>query len=77
MADGRRPELRLVSTQAPVKNKPEKKRSSPSSSSIVIEVERGQLRESLVNATSPEDALALLGALALALVQVVRASKGV
>lgn len=43
------------------------------SSKIIIEVERGQLRESLVNALTAEDAAILLSGLAMALVRVIRA----
>lgn len=44
-------------------------------SAVVIEVERGQLRQSLVTALSSEDASALLTGLAMAIVQVIRAQQ--
>ena len=76
MADATRPALQLIKTQAPVKKKTVTPKSRPSGSSILIEVERGQMRKNQVNALTPEDALALLSGLAMALVQVVRASQG-
>ena len=78
MADSTRPALRLVKSNAPErKRSPSRQsRTSPSGSSIVIEVERGQLRQNLVHAITSEDAAALLSGLAMALVQVVRVQQG-
>lgn len=67
-----RPVLYLVKNE----QKPKRPRHAPcKGSSVVIEVESGQLRENLVNALSNEDAIALLGGLAMAIVQVIRASQ--
>jgi hypothetical protein len=44
-------------------------------SAVIIEVERGQLRESIVSALNAEDAAVLLSSLAMALVRVIRATQ--
>lgn len=61
-----------------VKNKAKPKAAiqpSRTGSTVLIEVERGELRENLVNALNAEDAAALLSGLAMALVRVIRATQ--
>lgn len=72
MAATTKPALYLVTNEQVNKKRQPR---PPSGSSVVIEVERGQLRGSLVNALTAEDAIALLSGLAMALVQVVRAQQ--
>jgi hypothetical protein len=72
MAATTKPALYLIKNENANKKRQPK---APSGSSVVIEVERGQLRGSLVNALTAEDAIALLSGLAMALVQVVHAQQ--
>lgn len=51
------------------------RRAARGNSSVVIQVERGQLRENLVEALTAEDASALVVGLAMALVQLIRAQQ--
>ena len=69
MAATTKPALYLIKNEAASKKR---QTPVPAGSSVVIEVERGQLRGSLVNALTAEDAVALLSGIAMALVQVVR-----
>lgn len=75
MAEARRPALHLIKTHAPVMKEPEKPRTR--GSAVLIEVdEHGHLCENHVKANTQEDAMALLSALTLALIHIVRASQG-
>jgi hypothetical protein len=69
MAATTKPALYLIKNETANKKR---QAPAPAGSSVVIEVERGQLRGSLVNALTAEDAVALLSGIAMALVQVVR-----
>lgn len=72
MGDAARPELYLIKNDGPVKNRP---RSINNGSAIVLEAERGQLRENALRVRSKEDATALLTGLAMAIVQVLHAQQ--
>jgi hypothetical protein len=48
---------------------------SAAGSMVLIEVERGQLRETLINTLTSEDAAVLLAGLAMAIVRVIRAQQ--
>lgn len=72
MGDAARPELYLIKNDGPVQNRP---RSLNKGSAIVLEAERGELRENVLRVLNSEDATALLTGLAMAIIQVLHAQQ--
>jgi hypothetical protein len=72
MGDAARPALYLIKNDGPVQHRP---RSVNKGSAIVLEAERGELRDSVLRILSNEDARALLTGLAMTIIQVLHAQQ--